>query len=113
MNTTPNPLTSTDVLKETSIPANINTDVLENFSDTSEEYVCTRTIYHEALRHEFEEPKTWELRDIGDILNNSIVGWAVGPQHRFKKYGQQRSWKRATDANGFMTLSENSDVPFD
>ncbi len=81
--------------------------------DTSEEYVCTRTIYHEALRHEFEEPKTWELRDIGDILNNSIVGWAVGPQHRFKKYGQQRSWKRATDANGFMTLPENSDVPFD
>ena len=40
MNTTPNPLTSTDVIKETSIPANINTDVLENFSDTSEEYVC-------------------------------------------------------------------------
>lgn len=42
MNTTPNPLTSTDVLKETSIPANINTDVLENFSDTSEEEMLAK-----------------------------------------------------------------------
>jgi len=45
MNTTPNPLTPTpedDILKETSIPANINTDVLEIFSDTSEEEMLAK-----------------------------------------------------------------------
>jgi len=27
-------------------------------------------------------------------MNNTIDGWIPGPQHRFDRYGQQRSWVR-------------------
>ena len=95
------------------MPEDTKVGMLQAWLDnTNEEYVCTMLLYREALGHEHDEPKQWELREIGDILNNSIIGWEVGPQHRFKKYGPQRSWKRITDENGFVKLSDDSELPF-
>ena len=37
--------------------------------------VCSKMLYKEALNHPFDEPKQWEIREINDIMNNSIVGW--------------------------------------
>lgn len=50
--------------------------------------------------------------EINSIMNNTIVGWKVGPQHRFPQYGQQRSWVRdtvndsETDGDEFRELSD-------
>ena len=32
--------------------------------------VCSKQLYHEALNHPYEEPKSWELREINNIMNN-------------------------------------------
>jgi hypothetical protein len=40
------------------------------------------------------EPDRKNIGEINDIMNNTIEGWIPGPQHRFERYGQQRSWIR-------------------
>ena len=44
---------------------------LDNFKGTQ---VCSKLIYAEALNHPFDEPKQWEIREINEIMNNSIEG---------------------------------------
>ena len=78
-----------------------------------ETHVCSMMLYKEALGHDNEEPKQWELREINDIMNNSIEGWNSDKQHRFDKYGQQRSWKRIGCKDGFIPLSDKAELPFD
>lgn len=78
-----------------------------------EDYVCSLMIYREALHHEYDEPKQYEIREINDIMNNSIEGWQKAPQHRFKEYGRQAGWKRETDSNGFLPMPENEELPFE
>lgn len=78
-----------------------------------ETHVCSMMLYKEALGHENEEPKQWELREINDIMNNSIEGWNPDKQHRFDKYGQQRSWKRSGCEDGFIPLPDKTELPFD
>lgn len=78
------------------------------------EKVCSKQIYHEALNHPYEEPKSWELREINNIMNTVITGWKafINPRH-FGRYGRQRGWERdnnpsATDLeieNDFLSLS--------
>lgn len=67
--------------------------------------VCSKQLYKEALNHTFEEPKQWEIREINEIMNNSVTGWQAfkNPRH-FPVYGRQRGWMRTTDSG---TLSEN------
>lgn len=77
-----------------------------------EDYVCSLMIYREALHHEYEEPKQYEIREINDIMNNSIEGWKKAPQHRFKEYGRQAGWKREVDSSGFLPLPEAVEPPF-
>ena len=65
---------------------------LDNYSGTQ---VCSKQIYADALHHAFEEPKQWEIREINDIMNNSIEGWRPFPNPRFfDQYGKQRGWER-------------------
>lgn len=102
------------VLQKEFMPEDTKVGLIQAWLDaTSEEYVCTRMIYKEALHHEYDEPKQWELREINDIMNNSIEGWNVAKQHRFTEYGQQRSWKKQSDSNGFMKLQDGEQLPFD
>ena len=76
--------------------------------------VCSKQLYHEALNHLYDEPKTWELREINNIMNTVITGWKAFANPRyFGVYGRQRGWERdntlsATDLekeNDFLSLS--------
>ena len=79
--------------------------------DFKGDYVCTYLIYNECFR-QLGKPDPKAKTEINSIMNNTIVGWKVGPQHRFPQYGQQRSWIRdtvndsETDENGFRVLSD-------
>ena len=99
---------------------------LDSFGGTQ---VCSKLIYAEALNHPFDEPKQWEIREINEIMNNSIEGWTPFSNPRiFAKYGRQRGWERiplsgnkltATGSNlpdGFRELTEEetrqTELPF-
>ena len=98
---------------------------LDDFSGTQ---VCSKLIYAEALNHSFDEPKQWEIREINEIMNNSIEGWTAFSNPRiFAKYGRQRGWERADSGNelsatgsdfpdGFHELTEEEaqqiEIPF-
>ena len=58
-----------------------------------DDYVCTKLIYNHCF-HMLGEPDRKSIAEINDIMNNTIEGWRIGPQHRFDQYGQQRSWVR-------------------
>ena len=58
-----------------------------------EDYVCSRQIFELGLGR-FGEPKQWEIREINDIMNNSMEGWERGPHRRIPGYGTQRTWRR-------------------
>ena len=80
---------------------------LDNFNGTQ---VCSKLIYAEALNHSFDEPKQWEIREINEIMNNSIEGWTAFPNPRiFAKYGRQRGWERADSGNELSATG--SDLP--
>ena len=98
---------------------------LDDFNGTQ---VCSKLIYAEALNHSFDEPKQWEIREINEIMNNSIEGWTAFSNPRiFAKYGRQRGWERADSGNelsatgsdlsdGFRELTEEEaqqiEIPF-
>ena len=80
---------------------------LDDFSGTQ---VCSKLIYAEALNHSFDEPKQWEIREINEIMNNSIEGWTPFSNPRiFAKYGRQRGWERADSGNELSATG--SDLP--
>ena len=100
-------------LQKEFMPEDTKVGILQQWLDeSSEDYVCTMLLYREALRKD-TDPKAWELSEIGSIMNNSISGWEQGPQHRFKEYGQQRSWKRIKSADGFVQVPEGAELPFE
>ena len=55
--------------------------------------VCSRQIFELGLGR-MGEPKQWEIREINDIMNHTIVGWAPGTTKRIPGYGIQRTWHR-------------------
>lgn len=80
---------------------------LDNFNGTQ---VCSKLIYAEALNHSFDEPKQWEIREINEIMNNSIEGWTAFSNPRiFAKYGRQRGWEQADSGNELSATG--SDLP--
>ena len=82
--------------------------------DCTNEYVCSEMIYREALRHEYEEPKRWEINEINDIMNTCIEGWEKVNSHRFDKgYGRQRGWRRKSDRGGFSSIPKDVQTPFE
>ena len=78
---------------------------LDDFSGTQ---VCSKQIYAEALNHPFDEPKQWEIREINEIMNNSVEGWTAFSNPRiFGKYGRQRGWERTVSGNELSTTGSN------
>ena len=53
-------------------------------------------------------------------MNHQVSDWMPGSQHRFPKYGQQRSWvRKQTGVNGaenmgdgFVKVLEQMELPF-
>ena len=81
---------------------------LDSFGGTQ---VCSKLIYAEALNHPFDEPKQWEIREINEIMNNSIEGWTSFSNPRiFAKYGRQRGWER-TPPSGNELSATGSNLP--
>lgn len=76
--------------------------------------VCSKQLYREALHHEFDEPKRWQLHNINEIMNTAVTGWKPFSNPRmFAGYGRQRGWEREVSGNevpgnedGFAELSE-------
>lgn len=108
------------------MPEDTKAGMIQGFLDGySENMVCSKMLYKEALNHPFDEPKQWEIREINDIMNNSVVGWKqfTNPRH-FTGYGRQKGWERdnqpvATGTNtldGFTELTEEEikqmELPF-
>ena len=98
------------------MPEDSNTGIIQSFLDDYKgDHVCTLLIYHEALHSASDTPKSWELREISNIMNNSITGWESASQHRFREYGQQRSWKRIAEPSltmdGFIDVTEAEALP--
>ena len=78
-----------------------------------QDYVCSIMIYKEAFDHEYDTPKDWELKEINNVMNNSIFGWEKISSHRFAEYGIQRGWRRIVDKEEFHKLPEHAETPFE
>ena len=57
--------------------------------------------YKEALGHDYDEPKQWELREINDIMNNAVTGWRAfsNPRYFPEPYRRQKGWERIRNDN--------------
>ena len=111
------------------MPEDTKAGMIQGFLDNYQgNAVCSKLIYKEALKHPFDEPKAWELREIGDIMNQSITGWQYFKNPRnFAGYGRQRGWERITPttrpdnndenrqlslSDDFMEITDNDQLPF-
>ena len=94
--------------------------------------VCSKQLYKEALNHDYDEPKQWEIREINEIMNQCVTGWIYFSNPRmFAGYGRQKGWEReqktesgapapATDTgngaekipDGFQPVPEQMELPF-
>ena len=63
--------------------------------------VCSKQLYKEALGHDYDEPKQWELREINDIMNNAVTGWRAfsNPRYFPEPYRRQKGWERIRNDN--------------
>ena len=97
--------------------------ILAFLDDFKGDRVCSKMLWKEAL-HRAYEPKRIELKQICDIMNNSVTDWIMsdGAMH-FGVYGKQRGWVRAgfsqgipdkADSDGFMAVPKQLEleIPF-
>ena len=86
------------------------------------DYVCSLQLYQEALKNN-DKPNQKELRELNDIMNNSVIGWKkCNGQKRLGIYGQQRAWEReqklesvngvSSSGDGFEPVGEQMEIPF-
>lgn len=54
--------------------------------------VCSKQLYKEALNHPFDEPKQWEIRDINEIMNNSVKGLEAVFESEIFRQSWQAAW---------------------
>lgn len=66
-------------------------DFLDNYKG---DVVCTSLILDRALGKDPKLARTYEGREVNDIMNNAITGWVKCGQRRFPYYGKQRAWER-------------------
>ena len=98
---------------------------LEDFTGNR---VCSKLLYAEALGNTFNQPASWETREICEIMNTGIAsgaikGWkAYKNPKRYSKYGSQKGWERIKSPEPVDSLSDSSvdkhitsddDLPFD
>ena len=103
------------LLQKQFMPEDTKVGVIQAFlDDFNGDMVCSKLLHHEALGR-FDEPKSWEIREINEIMNQSVTGWIPYPNPRsYKKYGKQRGWMRGNKTvetgtsplDGFRELTE-------
>ena len=92
--------------------------IIEYLETCPDNMVCSKQLFREALGRSFDEPKQWEIREINDIMNNSISGWRAfsNPRYFRSPYGRQKGWERILSDNGAgdfpeFTLEEEKQFP--
>ena len=82
--------------------------IIEYLEKCSDSMVCSRQLFREALGRSFDEPKQWEIREINDIMNNSVTGWRAfsNPRYFRSPYGRQKGWERIQPDNGGENFRE-------
>ena len=82
--------------------------IIEYLEKCSDSMVCSKQLFREALGHSFDEPKQWEIREINDIMNNSMTGWRAfsNPRYFRSPYGRQKGWERIQPDNGCEEFQE-------
>ena len=106
-------------------PEDTKAGMIQAFLDSyTDDTVCSKQLYKEALNHTFDEPKQWEIREINEIMNQCVTGWTYFSNPRsFAGYGRQKGWEReraATDSgnsaakipDGFVEITEQIEMPF-
>ena len=96
------------------------TGLIQEWLDhTGCDVVCVQQIYNEALK-EFGKPRNSEAREIGQIMNGTILGWSPYPNPRnIPGYGKQRGWLRLETNSGnkeetFTPVEETQlEIPFE
>ena len=113
------------VLQQHFMPEDTKVGVIQGFLDGfCGDIVCSKQLYSEALKQGLNEPKQWEIREINDIMNNSVEGWRAFTNPRyFVDYGRQKGWERIKLDNDnelsdemleqFTLISTNEPFPFD
>lgn len=111
------------------MPEDTKAGMIQAFLDSYKgNTVCSKLLYKEALNHTYDDPQNWELREICDIMNQSISGWNYFSNPRsFADYGRQRGWERADLTtkscnkkeisqqnlfDGFAEIANTEDIPF-
>ena len=107
------------------MPEDTKAGMIQAFLDSYPgDIVCSKQLYKEALNHDFDEPKQWEIREINEIMNQCVTGWKYFSNPRmFAGYGRQKGWEReqaATDTGnragktpeGFTPVPEQMELPF-
>lgn len=106
-------------LQKDFMPEDTKAGLVQGWLDScNEEFVCSIMLYREALGNTYGEPKSWEIKELNEIMNKSIEGWEKYPtsdnQKRFKAYGKQRAWQRIkiVEDSNFVDVSQQMEIPF-
>ena len=87
--------------------------------DCGYDRVCSKLLYAEALDHPYNQPQSWETREICEIMNTGIAnstikGWqAYKNPKRYAKYGSQKGWERIKEKPSVDNqITSDDDLPF-
>lgn len=87
--------------------------IIQEWLDTSEhDRVCVAMLWKEALGNDYGEPKRVDVREIHDIMRNSVADWAPVGKCRCGEYGVQRCYEKVSK---FEEITENDEkqLPFE
>ena len=80
--------------------------ILAFMQDFTEDKVCSKQLFREALHNEYSQPQRWQTNEINDIMNQlirdgTLEGWRYfdSPRRFGSEYGTQKGWERIPDVN--------------
>ena len=98
------------------MPEDTTTGRIQSYLDSLEvDVTCTLQIIEEGLGR-LNEPTQREIREVNDIMNNSIDGWEAGKHKRLPGYGTQRTWRRKAGIeklDDFPVIDSQEELPGD
>ena len=98
------------------MPEDTTTGRIQSYLDNLKtDVTCTLQIIEEGLGR-LNEPTQREIREVNDIMNNSIDGWEPGKHKRLPGYGTQRTWRRKTEIEAlddFPVIDSQEELPGD
>jgi predicted P-loop ATPase len=95
------------------MPEDTDAGMITGFLETYKgNMVCSKLLYHEALHHEYDEPRRWQLHNINEIMNTVVTGWKPFSNPRmFAGYGRQKGWERVRGSGNELPGNEGGFVP--